>query len=177
MKRAALCLFLTGTAFAGGGGAPPPPTDDALRPLRGLSGRAFDLAWLDEMTGRQTVLGGLSELERRYGQQPELKAWAARDLPLRQAAVLRLQTLRAQVEPPQSVSSTDVIVAIANGSEADFLNRFDSFFLAEYAKASAQVSALARLALSRSQHPALRREASALLRNEERRRSGLKEFR
>lgn len=174
MKRAALCLFLTGTAFAGGGGAPPPPTDDALRPLRGLSGRAFDLAWLDEMTGRQTVLGGLSELEWRYGQQPELKAWAARDTEHRRVATERLLALKNQLQPQDSRT---VPVLIANGSEADFLNRFDSFFLAEYAKASAQVSALARLALSRSQHPALRREASALLRNEERRRSGLKEFR
>lgn len=172
MKRLALALLLTGTACAGGGAAP--PVDAALRPLLGLSGRAFDLKWVDAALGQQTTLGGLSAWQSRDGQSGPLRTWAAKDRESRRSAVQRLLALKQHLQPQGSVA---VPVFIANVSGPDFVARPDAFFLAEYGRTSARVSALAHLALSRSQHPALRREAAALLRYEAKQRNERKEFR
>lgn len=161
MRRAGLAFLLTGAAMAGGGGAP--AGDDVLRPLLALSGKSFDLAWLDAVRMQAGVLAGLSELEIRYGQNSVMKDCATRDKRERSAQDGRLQNLKNQLKLPNEVSGTDVVVAIASGSEKDFFSRVDTFYLSEYRNYSAQISTLARLGLSRSRNEGVRREAATVL--------------
>ena len=154
---------LTGTASAGGSAELPLPE---LRSLLSLRGAAFDLAWLDQMRTQQDLLAGLDEFEGRYGHSPRLKRWAAADQRACRASSERLRRLKDRLQPPNAVSSTDVIVSILNGTEQDFLARFDAFFLTEYPQQSVRLRALARLGQRRSQTAALRQEAAAVLANE-----------
>lgn len=160
MKRVALAFLLAGTALAGGGSA---PLSELQRPLLGLSGKAFDLAWLDAMRSHQEILAGLSELERLHGQKPVLKSWATTDKNRRLARSEHLQALRDQWQASTTTTHTDVIVAIANSSDKNLLSHFDSFFLSEYPKQVTQSMALARLGLSKSRSAVIRREAVAAL--------------
>lgn len=165
MKRMALAFLLAGTPFssvaqAGGGGA---PVSDLRRPLLELSGKAFDLAWLDAMRSQQEILAGLSELERLHGQRSALKSWATIDKKERLARGEHLRTLRDQLEPPTATTHTDVVVAIVNSSEKDLLTHFDSFFLSEYPSQAAQSVALARLGLNKSRSAVIQREAASAL--------------
>lgn len=160
MKRMALAFLLAGTALAGGGGA---PVSDVQRPLLGLSGKAFDLAWLDAMRSQQEILVGLSEMERLHGQKPVLKSWATMDKNRRLARSEHLQALRDQLQVPTTTTHTDVVVAIANSSDKNLLSHFDPFFLSEYPKQVAQSMALARLGLSKSRSAIVKQEAAAVL--------------
>ena len=128
MNRLTLAFLLTGTAMAGGGTE---PSLSQLRPLLGLRGAAFDLTWVDQTGTRQDLLGGLDELEGRYGRDSLLKNWAAADQWARRASNERLRLLRNRIQTPDSVSSTDVVVSVPNGAEQDFLTHFDAFFLTE----------------------------------------------
>ncbi|WP_414657469.1 hypothetical protein ACINK0_04880 [Deinococcus sp. VB343] len=178
MKRVIRAFLLAGTPFfsvagAGGGGA---PVSELARPLLGLKGRAFDLAWLDAMRSQQEILAGLSEMQRLHGQKPALKNWAASDKEQRLARGEQLQALKNQLKPPTDVTHTDVVVAIANSSDKDLLTRFDPFFLSEYPKQVAQSTALARLALGRSTSAIIREEAAAVLAYETARMNELRKF-
>ena len=164
MKRIAQAFLLTGTAFfslaeAGGGG--PPLAFEELPHLRALTGQAFDETCLLEAKTQQDLLCGVDEVARRYSRKQSLRAWAEKDCQTRQKLSNRLETLRNRLTDFPGSSHTDFV--ISNDSIDDVKAHADTFFRTHYAKQSAYVSALARLALSRTENAEVRREAAAML--------------
>lgn len=173
MKRAALASLMVGTVFspltlAGGGGA---PLSEWQRPLLGLSGQAFDEAWLVEMSKQQSVLQGIAELEKSMGEYPAWREWAGRDSVERWNTVERLFALRSSQE------SWSITRSVLEESDAGPVTGVEGILLESYTETSPKISALAQLALAKSHNGAIRGEASTILRYEYARLKELKKLR
>lgn len=156
MKRVGLALLLTGATPAAAASIHGP------HPLAGLTGKAFDLAWVNHMLLAQETAAQADLLLIQGAEHETVKVWAARDFQARQQAVTRLQKLLDQWRLPpqpcpscaQPISETESFASPLQLEER-FLNEFPFF--------SRQTADLARLGLSKSQNPALKQEAKALL--------------